>query len=87
MSERVYRLLDGSELLVSEEVIGVRLKPESVPLTTDGDGVIDDVLDLLDKTVDERDRLRKALGDALKLMDNKFYGMAHKNIVEALGHE
>jgi hypothetical protein len=36
---------------------------------------------------DERYRLRKALTDALKLMDNKFYGMAHKNIVEALGHE
>ncbi|OMF05235.1 hypothetical protein BK129_14705 [Paenibacillus amylolyticus] len=87
MSERVYKLLDGSELLVSGEVIGVRLKPESMPLTTDGDGVIDDVLDLLDKTVYERDRLRKALTDALKLMDKKFYGMAHKNIVEALGQE
>lgn len=59
MSERVYKLLNGSELLVSEEVIGVRLKPDSMPLTTDGDGVIDDVLDLLDKTVYERDLLRK----------------------------
>jgi hypothetical protein len=66
MSERVYKLLDGSELLVSEEVIGLRLKPESVPLTTNGDGVIDDVLDLLDKTVDERDRLRKELEEAQK---------------------
>ncbi|OMF00266.1 hypothetical protein BK124_11445 [Paenibacillus amylolyticus] len=35
----------------------------------------------------ERDRLRKTLTDALKLMDKKFYGMAHKNIVEALGQE
>ncbi|WP_433748283.1 hypothetical protein [Paenibacillus amylolyticus] len=35
----------------------------------------------------EQDRLRKALGDALKLMDKKFYGMAHKNLVEALGQE
>ncbi|OMF47730.1 hypothetical protein [Paenibacillus amylolyticus] len=33
----------------------------------------------------ERDQLKKTLKDALKLMDNKFYGMAHKNIVEALG--
>lgn len=64
MSERVYKLLNGSELLVSKEVIGVRLKPESMPLTTDGDGVIDDVLELLDKTVYERDRLRKELEEA-----------------------
>ncbi|WP_339188394.1 hypothetical protein MKX33_00680 [Paenibacillus sp. FSL R5-0490] len=33
----------------------------------------------------ERDQLKKALKDALKLMDNKFYGLAHKNIAEALG--
>lgn len=87
MSERVYKLMDGSELLVNEEALGVRKGPGKFILTISEEGIFDEVLDLLDKTADERDRLRKALTDALKLMDKKFYGMAHKNIVEALGQE
>ncbi|MGE6578986.1 hypothetical protein ACQKFM_29195 [Paenibacillus xylanexedens] len=116
MSKRVYKLFDGSELLVSEESIGLRQSPNALAVTVDGNYVIDDVLEtvnvllednehLRDKVADpalgygdkwkalaleargERDRLRKTLRDALKLMDNKFYGMAHKNIVEALVQE
>ncbi|MEK3776658.1 hypothetical protein MHB85_19350 [Paenibacillus sp. FSL K6-4396] len=48
MSERVYKLLNGSELLVSEEVMGVRQTPDGMPITVDGDYVIDDVLALVD---------------------------------------
>lgn len=48
MSERVYKLLNGSELLVSEEVMGVRIPPDGMPITVDGDYVIDDVLKLVD---------------------------------------
>lgn len=87
MSERVYKLLDGSELLVREEALGVRNGPGKLILTISEEGIFDEVLALLDKTVEERDHLRKSLTDALKLMDHKFYGLAHKNIVEALGHE
>lgn len=49
MSERIYKLLNGSELLVSEEVMGVRQTPEGMPITVDGDYVIDDVLALVDR--------------------------------------
>jgi len=48
MSTRVYKLLNGSELLVSEEVMGVRQSPDGIPITVDGDYVIDDVLKLVD---------------------------------------
>ena len=32
----------------------------------------------------EREQLKKTLKDALKLMDKKLYGLAHKNIAKAL---
>ncbi|WP_017687952.1 hypothetical protein [Paenibacillus sp. PAMC 26794] len=52
-----------------------------------GNATVAQLLEYSDSLDVENIRLRKALTDALKLMDKKFYGMAHKNIVEALGQE
>lgn len=59
MSERVYKLLNGSELLVSEEVMGLRQTPDGVLITVDGDYVIDDVLELLDHVTQRKNEYRE----------------------------
>ncbi|MGP0580254.1 hypothetical protein ACTP13_25095 [Paenibacillus peoriae] len=47
---KIYPLLDGSEVLWAEEerVLFHRASPESMPLTTDADGVFEDLLALVD---------------------------------------
>lgn len=86
---KVFDLRSGAQLLWAEEdnVLFYRMGEAGLTLTTDIDAEFDAIMEAWEHVIVERDRLRKALTDAIKLMDNKFYGMAHKNIVEALGHE
>ncbi|MFX3643344.1 MAG: hypothetical protein ACE3L7_32630 [Candidatus Pristimantibacillus sp.] len=48
MSKRVYKLLNGSELVVCKEVLELRQSPNALAVTVDGNNVIDDVLALVD---------------------------------------
>jgi hypothetical protein len=84
MSERRYKLLNGYTLYVDDESLNVSRDISTLTIETSGDEIIDQVFLLLDQTKSERDRLHKTLKDALKLMDKKLYGIAHKNLVEAL---
>lgn len=48
MSKRVYKLLDGSELVVCKEVLELRQSPNALAVKVDGNNVIHDVLALVD---------------------------------------
>lgn len=76
----VFKMLDQNVQLLSV----LKIKDSTIETLTKQ---ITDEVAISAAAIVERDRLRKALTDALKLMDKKFYGMAHKNLVEALGQE
>lgn len=48
MSERVYELLNNTELIVSEEVLGLRLSSDQVITTIGADEALDESLKLID---------------------------------------
>ncbi|WP_337033227.1 hypothetical protein [Paenibacillus illinoisensis] len=54
------------------------------PVTGEGNGNYTCPLCELIEVEQKQNQLRKALRDALKLMDKKHYGIAQKNLVEAL---
>ncbi|KQY83754.1 hypothetical protein ASD24_29545 [Paenibacillus sp. Root52] len=59
MSERVYELLNNAELIVSEEVLGLRLSSNQVITPIGADEALDEALKLIDhlqQTVTQRDR-------------------------------
>jgi len=64
MSERTYKLLDGSELIVRKEALGVRNGPGRLIMAISAEGVMDDVLALVDEAALETARLRKELEEA-----------------------
>ncbi|WP_336078546.1 hypothetical protein [Paenibacillus sp. 203] len=86
---KIYPLLDGSEVLWAEEerVLFHRASPESMPLTTDADGVFEDLLALVDslqQQLAERDRTIAKLHEVLtfywkpeKYLADEFYEDGH----------